>query len=111
VAYLEQNITMRAGNSREIEFTIEDITSLGASTIKWGLSKGAYADKLVEKTNALATEISVSGLVVTVHLDPADTADFPGGRYYHELWAEDTSGYEDTLAVGQVRIYPSLFDS
>ena len=111
MAYLEQNLTMRAGNDREIEFTVEDILALTGTTLKWGLSKGAHTAKLVEKTNALAAEISNVGLVVTVHLLSADTADLPGGRYYHELWAEDTTGYEDTLAVGQVRIYPSLFSS
>ena len=110
MAEVEQNIKLRAGNSRTMEFTVSGVTSLTNTTLKWGLSKAPHTAKLVEKTNATSA-ITYSGLVVTVNLAPADTKDLDPARYYHELWAEDVVGYRDTLAVGQVRIYASLFST
>lgn len=104
---LTQNFTTWKGNYREIKFTIDDVASIeDADEVEWGMSVSESTAKLIHKTMA-DLQITLSGKVVTVILEPEDTDEDSGiaaGNYYHELRVVDGSGNPSTPAIGTVTL-------
>lgn len=104
---LLQNFTTWKGNYREIAFFVEDVVSVeSANAAEWGMSVSESSPKLIHKTLA-ASQITLSGQIVTVILNPEDTDDDSGieaGTYYHELRLVDGDGNPSTPAIGTVTL-------
>lgn len=82
--------TMYAGDTLQILCTILDADGapieLAGSTATYVLSTAPSGIALVTKSSTVSGEINllVNG-VAEINVDPADTADFATGTYYHEL--------------------------
>jgi hypothetical protein len=100
-----QNFTMWAGDTKNIEFTVSDIVSLAGATIKWGLAVDRHSTQLVSKTT---TEMTVAGAVFTIHLLPADTASIGFGELYHEAEVTDAVNNVATVALGICTLNPTI---
>ena len=104
-----QNFKMWQGNHQFIPFVIKDMESLEGSHIKWAVSRTPDGEKLILKDSQV-DEMTINGNKVEVLVKPQDTEGLSGGRYHHELYVEDVHGHKNTLAVGLVRLYKTLFD-
>lgn len=101
---------MWAGDYQALEFTVTGITdATDVDEASWVLRASATGSDLI--TKSLGTGISVAtgteSVVVTVTLDPDDTAGLCG-TYLHELELTDVSGHPVTVATGTARIEYSM---
>ena len=106
---LAQNFTTWKGNYRQIEFFIEDVSTLVGSTAEWAFSVDVDSAALVTKTST-AGSITFSDNIATVTLDPADTVSLDAGEYYHELRLSDTSSHPSTPAFGVMTLKEVILD-
>lgn len=100
-----QRVTLRAGDTRTLEISVQGVTAedLVGATATWrmGILDPAGTDIVyVEKTGTIA------GAVVSIALEPADTAEVKPGTYSHECRITDAGGAVSTVTVG-----PFLLDS
>lgn len=105
IAEADQNFNMYAGETKAIQITITGVESIQAA--HWALTNKSNLTKLVEKESGTGG-ITIVGNVVTIALDPEDTANL-GGSYHHECRVEDANGDIETVAVGTVVIYQTAF--
>lgn len=110
---INQNFTTWKGNYREINFTIEDISTAEGCTAKWACAENAESLlKEIEKSSvSTPAGITISGKIVTVILDPSDTSSMTAGTYYHELRLVDTESNPSTPAIGTMTLLETLIDS
>jgi len=101
---INQNFTMWKGNYREVNFFIEDISSLDNCSAVWACSLTVETTAIITKSSSLSTQITLSGKMVTVILNPADTSTMSPGNYYHELRLVDASGNPSTPAIGTMEL-------
>lgn len=97
-----QNFSMFAGDTKNINVTMTDGTPLSGSSIKWGLLKQGAT--VVSKTTS--NGITVAGSVFTIKLNASDTVGFVG-RYYHEAEVTDMFGNVSTVMTGFITIEKS----
>ena len=108
-----QNPTTWKGDYRKLEFTVEDVANLVGCSAKWALSATASSVKLLEKSSANSSQITISGVVITVILNPTDTDYLSGlnaGTYYHELEITDASGNPSTAAIGTLTLKDAIIN-
>lgn len=112
---LAQNFTTWKGNYREIDFYIEDVSSLDGATVKWAMSESEITEKLIEKVSTGATPgITLDGKTATVILNETDTdynSGIDAGDYYHELRIVDSEGHVSTPAIGTVTLKDVIIQS
>lgn len=101
-----QDFKLWAGDARHIVFHITDLEALEGCNLEWAYSRTAKSEPL---TILKSTEgdIDVDGLTVTVKV-PYQATLGRFGRYYHELKMADGGDNPTRLAVGHIRILPSL---
>lgn len=107
---LNQNFTTWKGNYRELNFTIEDVDSAEGCTAEWACAEleTSLVNEIEKSTESTPAGITIAGKVVTVILDPADTASMDAGNYYHELRLVDTDDNPSTPAIGTMTLKPVI---
>lgn len=126
-----QDVTMRVGERKDLEFPITDEDTVGTPpysmtglTAKWGMvlqdpDTGEFPTSPlnVEKSSANpGTGITLGDLngtddLATVHLFAADTSTLPPGEYHHQLTLFDGSNEEVFLATGTITLTPNLVNT
>lgn len=106
---LQQDLTMFAGDTMNIEFAVDNLTASdlsNAQSIQWNLAqRDASSNALVKSSGS---GISTADTNVIVSLSPADTANLTPMTYIHHLVIQKQDGSISTLAVGQLTIRKSL---
>lgn len=99
----EQHFSMVSGDDKTLSITVTDsagdAVDLTGASASWALGKQGQA-ALVIKTGTISAPATG---VVTIALEPADTAAL-AGNYYHEMQVTDASGNVSTVAAGAVYI-------
>ncbi len=105
---VNQNFTMYAGDSKEINVTITEagnIVNLNGVTATWDMKRNRG-----ESTNILSKSInngisinSPSSGVVIIKLIPGDTENLRGS-FHHKLEITDTLSNNSTVLVGEIII-------
>lgn len=109
MAAKDQNFEMFAGDDKRLIYTVEDMETLLGATVKWRLAEDPEEIALIEKTSEDPAEIEISENTFTVKLKPEDTADLDAPRnYYHEAEIIDAANNSTTVAVGIMKLFPSL---
>lgn len=99
---MAQNFSMISGDTKRLEVTIQDAD--GAEVDVTGAAVTyVIADSAVRVAKTTDDGITIDGAVVTVTLDPADTAEL-AGVYAHEMQITDPSGNVGTVMIGEVSI-------
>lgn len=106
---MAQDFTMKAGDTRKLDFTILDEETgvpldITTATLSWGFSKRVRQDPFVTKTLGSGIQI-LNGPQgqCRVTILPADTQGRKG-RHYHELEVTEVSGEVTTVASGEMEI-------
>lgn len=107
-----QDLEMWAGDTKKLQYTVldenDDPVNLTNATINWWLAESATSTAILTKTTA--DDISITDAangVFQVTINPADTQNLEG-RYYHEAEVTDDAGNVATVAVGVIKINPSI---
>ena len=96
-----QNFTMYQGDTKYIDFPIDEVNLVGSS-FKWVLkSSVSDNDNIVVKTDA--SGVTVQDNIIRVKVDPIDTEN-EKGTLYHELELTDSLGNVSTIATGYITI-------
>lgn len=112
-----QDVTIYGGNDVAIDVSILDAVGealdITGASLEWGMAPRAADDATLRKsTEGGGGEIDVTdpaGGLLTVYLDPADTAELHG-EYRHELRMTDAVGKVTTLLTGTLTIRTSILD-
>lgn|SRR5690606_34993416 len=101
-----QDARMTSGDTKRLRVTITDsdgveVDVTGATIIY------VIADSQERVRKATGDGITIDGAVVTVTLDPADTAEL-AGVYAHEMQIVDGAGQVQTVFTGQMSIAKDL---
>lgn len=105
MALQNQNLTAYKGNKIVIVFAIEDATNLVGFTAKWSMAQTVSSTPIITKVTP--TGITISGLAVTVTIQPTETNQLSGivpGNYHHELTLFDGTSAPFTAAVGTLTL-------
>jgi len=102
----EQNIEMRLGEDRIIEFSFSGpIDATTALQIEYGVKAGTSA---LFTTKTLTTGVAATDAdTITVTLDSSDTAGEEPGVYQHELRLTNASSKQSTVATGTLTLEDS----
>lgn len=105
VTALDQNISIFAGDTKFINFTIDGMPSLSGVIIKWGVRNNCHSttNVLLKTTNF---GIEIDDLAIKITLDPIDTEEL-SGTYYHEAELTDGYGNVSTIFTGNMKIIES----
>lgn len=100
------DLTMYSGDSRTLNIEITDDTGAPvdvstSSDITYGIFKQT-GEALVTKT--ISAGLLIAESVITVTLDPADTADLAGGTYVHECQVTTADDHVYTVLGGTIKI-------
>ena len=99
---MAQNFSMISGDTKLLELTIHD-AEVAEVDVTGADVTYVIADSAVRVTKTTDDGITIDGAVVTVTLDPADTAEL-AGVYAHEMQITDPSGNVGTVMIGEVSI-------
>ncbi len=107
----DQDLTIYSGDTAIITVTVTDSDNDNAAKDLTGCSVtyAIYKKRVVylKKTSADGGGIEITDAdagELTITLDPADTANLPGGEYEHEVQITDAIGNVSTVAVGTLTI-------
>jgi hypothetical protein len=105
-----QDFEIVAGDSRKIVITVDMDGDLGGATIKWWMGrtpKSTGENIFVQKQNGDGILV-LAERTFEISLLPADTAETPDGRWYHEAEVTDAFDNVTTVTIGRVTVLPSL---
>lgn len=106
MSMLNQNFSMFAGDTKNLNFTITLTGTIVGSTVVWGLIKDGVV--VLQKSTANGGGITITGAgAFTVLLSPNDTVNLAPGTYSHEAESTDGSGNVATLAAGECTLLAS----
>ncbi|MCU6709348.1 hypothetical protein M6D81_11580 [Paenibacillus sp. J5C_2022] len=99
-----QDFTLTAGDTRNIEVTVDSVNLSGA-TVKWAVKKTVYDAEYVlyKDTDAGITVTGAAAGEFTIPLKPEDTAGL-SGNYVHEAEITDASGNVSTILTGTMTV-------
>lgn len=102
-----QRVTLRAGDTRTLEITVQDVApeDFDGATATWrmGILDPAGTDTvLAEKTGTF------DGVTISIPLDPTDTVEIKPGTYSHECRIVAASGAVVTVTVGPFILEPTF---
>lgn len=111
---LNQNITIFAGDTKNVAVTVEDDADVAIDitgvTIEYVVKKSALdaAIAQISKTvgSGLTLTTPLSG-IFTINFLPADTQSLGYQEYYHEAELTDLSGNISTIFTGILTLEPS----
>jgi len=105
-----RNIEYYSGRSVDIVVTVTDADGsdydLGGYTLTY-ITEDRTGATLFTKSSNVGSEIVINDNVVTIYIDPADTANTYGG-HFHELMADDGGGNKINIVTGRADILRSL---
>lgn len=105
---LNQDVFMRSGDTKKINFIVDELDSDGevtgqvnltGATIKWEAFDTSGVEKISKDTASGITILDAVGGKFEVLLDPGDTAALEG-RFGHEAEMVDASGNVSTVSRG-----------
>lgn len=105
---IDQNFEMHSGDTKDIEVSVLDeldaVVNITGATAVFILSNNPYSAAIITKSSGSGIVITdgVAGLL-TITLDPADTAAL-AGAFYYEVELTDASSRVSTIVVGQINI-------
>ena len=109
---VNQDVSMRSGDTKKIEIIADELDSAGVvtgqinltgATIKWKAFDTSGVEKISKTTASGITILDTVGGKFEVLLDPADTAALDG-RFLHEAEVTDASGNVSTVTTGVLEI-------
>lgn len=107
---LNQNFTTWKGNYKQVSFYIEDVTTVEGMVSEWACAATVDALTNAIEKSTVNGSITLSGKVVTVTLNPTDTASMDAGDYYHELRLVDINSHPSTPAIGVMTLKEVILD-
>lgn len=110
MAQTGQNFTTYVGNYREVNITIQDVSTVEDCEAYWAMAPTSTSviNTLEKSSESTPAGITLSGKIVKVILNPADTESLTPGTYYHELRLVDANGKPSTPAIGTVTLSPVI---
>ena len=105
-----QNFTTFIGNYREINFLIDDVSTVEDCEAYWAMAPTSTSviNTIEKSSESTPAGITLSGKTVKVILNPADTESLDAGTFYHELRLVDASNNPSTPAIGTVTLMPVI---
>jgi hypothetical protein len=113
-----QSFVIPAGNTRTLAFTIKNTTGapidVGAATCEWWVSDVDDADtvhfkkKTTDVGNVIRLVYVGETLMLYVDLFEEDTIDLEPGVYYHEAQIIIPDELRDTIAIGRMKVTPTI---
>lgn len=105
---IDQNFEMHSGDTKDILVSVLDeldaVVNITGATAVFILSNNPYSAAIVTKSSGSGIVITDGPAgILTVSLDPADTAAL-AGSFYYEVELTDASGRVSTIVVGQINI-------
>lgn len=109
---LNQDVFMRSGDTKKIDFTVDELDGAGdvtgqvnltGATIKWKAFDTSGVEKISKDTASGISLIDAVGGKFEVLLDPGDTAALEG-TFLHEAEMTDASGNVSTVSRGVLTI-------
>jgi len=108
-----QNLDMTAGDTMVLAVSVADGESAvdlsNVATIAWVLKRGPHGPALLAKSIDAGIEIidAVAGQI-EITFEPADTAAFASGPYFHGVVLIDAGGAVSTVMTGIITISPKV---
>lgn len=113
MAFVDQNFTVWAGETKNINIVVEDSTGnpLDLTDIEnaiWVLQKSILRDSpaLIKTLDNGIEVVNAAEGLLRVKLEPADTEEL-AGYYYHEAELRDSFGNVSVILTGRALINPS----
>lgn len=101
-----QNFVLYKNSYREVKFNLEGIGDVSGAEIKWKLAPSWNASPSIIKTTD--DDISINEDHFVVYIYPEETEGLKLQNYYHEARVTDQSGRTVPVAIGKVKIEPTL---
>ena len=114
MAAIAQNVTMVAGDTAELSFSVYEEDGLTAqdlsgASIAWQMRRAGSSTALVSKTTGDGITVTdAEAGKLTVSLDPEDTEDLAAGRYAHGAVVTDSDDNVSTISLGFMVLLPAV---
>lgn len=112
MALTSQNISMYAGETKDITFSVVDSSdvplNISGCVLKWGYALNTLEpSRLTKTTSSGITVTNASSGYFSVHLDDIDTSG-KMGDYYHEAQLTDALGNVSVISNGTLSIIGNI---